>query len=346
MAPATIDPRMPVMDALRRFGPREERVGEPRAATDSAPQEPPPTLEESLAYVRGLATSHYENFSVLSSLVPEELRDDFAAVYAFCRWADDLGDETGRDDAGRARSLALLGWWREQTTLCLESPGTAPTHPVFVALRRTHERHHLPSRPFLDLIDAFEQDQRVRRYQTWDEVIEYCRRSANPVGRIVLHLGGYPECAQHAQRYAMSDSICTALQLTNHWQDVRRDLLERDRVYLPEQETGFSAETLRAWADRREDPAARVAYIKGVRRLVERTWPLFVHGEPLPRTLSRRIAPVVWLFGAGGRAVLNSIERTGCTTLWVRPRLGRLTKGALVARAWAASRLHMGRSDD
>lgn len=322
--------------ALAQPSPAASGTAAPDPSTTPTPAA---TLEESLAYVRGLTTTHYENFSVLSSLVPEDLRDDFAAVYAFCRWADDLGDETGRDAAARARSIQLLDWWREQTRACFDLTGGFATHPVFVALRRTHERHHLPVQPFLDLIDAFAQDQRVTRYQTWDEVIDYCRRSANPVGRIVLHLGGYPECEQNAQRYAMSDSICTALQLTNHWQDVRRDLLERDRVYLPAQETGLDAEQLRAWAATPDDCKARVAYIKAVRKLVERTWPLFDHGRPLPLTLSRRIGPVVGLFGAGGEAVLRSVERIGCTTLWTRPRLGKVTKLSLVTRAWVAARL-------
>jgi phytoene/squalene synthetase len=211
-----------------------------------------------------------------------------------------------------------------------------------VALRRTVERHRLPIRPFLDLIDAFEQDQRVTRYRTWEEVIDYCRRSANPVGRIVLHLGGYPELPENAQRYAMSDSTCTALQLTNFWQDVRRDLVERDRVYLPSEDTGLTAAMLSDWMTRSDDPAARVPYIKAVRKMVERTWPLFHHGAALPQTISKRIRPVVWLFGAGGRAVLRSVERTGCATLWERPRLGKMTKASLVGRAWLAAKMGRG----
>lgn len=312
------------MELLARFGP------------DAPPGEVAP--EQALAYVRGLATSHYENFSVLSRLVPEDLRDDFAAVYAFCRWADDLGDETGATPEARERSLQLLSWWRRELHGCFD-PQTTPTHPVYVALRATATRRALPRQPFDDLISAFERDQVQSRYRTWEEVIDYCRLSANPVGRIVLALAGIPDDAPNARRYAMSDATCTALQLTNHWQDVRRDLLERDRVYIPSDETGISADMLRDWADRSDDPAARVPYIKGVRRLVERTWPLFEEGRGLPELVPGRIRPVIWLFGAGGASVLRSVERMGCATLWKRPTLGGLQKGGLLARAWVMALL-------
>lgn len=302
----------------------------------------PPTLAEAMDYCRGLATTHYENFSVLTSLVPVSLRDDFAAVYAFCRWADDLGDETGADEAARARSVELLGWWKRETEACFA--GAEPRHPVFVALRETarrHAAHGLNARPFLDLVDAFEQDQRVRAYETWEQCVDYCTRSANPVGRIVLMLAGYapPEIdVANTDRFAMSDATCTALQLINFWQDVRRDLVERDRVYLPSRDTGVSPEMLRAWLEAPNDPRARVAYIRAVRPLVERTKELFDAGRPLPRHLNSGIAPVVWLFGAGGEAIVRAVERIGCATLWQRPRLGKLTKARLVGRAWVMSR--------
>ncbi len=321
------------MALLERFGPRGEGAdgGGGGGVAQPVVVAAAPSLAESIEYVRGLAVAHDENFSVLSSLVPEDLRDDFAAVYAFCRWADDLGDQTGSDDAARARSLRLLGWWGEQTRACW---GGHAEHPVFVALKRTVERRALPIEPFLHLIDAFEQDQRVARYDTWEQLLDYCARSANPVGRIVLHLGGYPDRAENAQRYAMSDSTCTALQLINFWQDVRRDLDERDRVYLPARETGLTAAMLREWMAHPEDPAARVAYIRAVRPLVERTRGLFEHGKPLPQALDARLRPVVWLFGAGGMATLERVERIGCATLWQRPKLTTFTKARLVGRAW------------
>lgn len=320
----SINPHTPVIDLLPRLGPGAGAPGVSR--------------EESLWYVRGLARSHYENFSVLTSLVPAGLRDDFASVYAFCRWADDLGDETGSGGAARERSLELLGWWREQLGTCFDLE-REPTHPVMVALRGTVDRHGLARKPFDDLIDAFVQDQRVTRYRTWDQLVGYCGLSANPVGRIVLHLGGYPENEQNAERYAMSDATCTALQLINFWQDVRRDLDERDRVYIPEQDTGISAEMLRDWAGRGDDPRARVPYIKAVRGLVQRTGGLFERGAALPGALDPSVRPVVWLFGAGGRATVRAVESIGCATLWERPRLSKATKARLVAQAWVMSRL-------
>ncbi|MBL8762966.1 MAG: squalene synthase HpnC [Phycisphaerae bacterium] len=322
MATPALDPSLSIMELLARHGPA------------SMPEEV--SLDDAMAYVRGLASSHYENFSVLSALAPADLRDDFAAVYAFCRWADDLGDETGSDDLARARSGQLLGWWRDELRSCFEGHAE---HPVYVALGPTVRKHGLPIRPFEDLIDAFQQDQSVRTYRTWDELLGYCARSANPVGRLVLGLAGYG--GGDADRLAMSDATCTALQLTNFWQDVRRDLLERDRVYLPSEETGIGAAELRVLSERADDPAARVKYIRALRPLVERTRDLFERGSALPRRLDGRIAPVVWLFGAGGRAVLDAVERSGCVTLWERPRLSYGRKAWLVARAWAMARLGM-----
>lgn len=323
----TLDPATPPLQLLDRIGP-------------DAPPAPTLSTEEALAYCHGLATSHYENFSVLTSLVPTDLRDDFAAVYAFCRWADDLGDETGSDDAARAHSLTLLNWWRTSLQHCFDPAGPHPSHPVFVALRNTaqrHAAHGLTAKPFDDLISAFEQDQRITRYQTWDQVLDYCTRSADPVGRIVLMLGGYapPDLnPDNAERYRLGDLTCSALQLINFWQDVRRDLLERDRIYLPLADTGLTAETLRDWLNRPNDPAARVPYIHALRPLVERTNAMFTEAQSLHKLLDNRIGPVVWLFGAGGRAIASAVERQGCTTLWHRPKLSKVEKALLVGRAW------------
>lgn len=325
MSALVIDPAAPVVSLLDRFGPD----GQGGVVTP----------DQALAYVKGLASSHYENFSVLSSLVPLDLRDDFAAVYAFCRWSDDLGDETGRDQAARDRSLELLAWWRTELDRCYAG---SPSHPVYIALAKTIERRRLPRKPFDDLISAFEQDQRLREYSTWDQLVDYCTRSANPVGRLVLMLAGYfPEYQKPTDpdRFAMSDAICTALQLTNFWQDVRRDLIERDRIYLPETETGVSPAMLRDWLNRGDEPAVRIAYIRALRPLVDRTEELFIQGEALPSTLNPAIRPVVGLFSAGGQSVLNSVRRTGCTTLWQRPKLSKLTKLSLVARAFISAKL-------
>lgn len=339
MPVTAIDPRTPIMHLLERLG--------PEAAGSAAPEI---SLAEADAYCRGLTESHYENFSVLTGLVPVELRRDFAAVYAFCRWSDDLGDETGSDAAARERSKVLLAWWRSELLACHAFAGggdghaARPTHPVFVALSETFARHpHLGARPFDDLIRAFEQDQTVTRYQTWEELLGYCRLSADPVGRIVLTLAGYapPEIdPSNAERYRLSDLTCSALQLINFWQDVRRDLIDRDRVYLPATDTGIDAETLRTWLDPPGslEPANRIRYIRAVRGLVERTRVMFDEAAGLPALLSPEFAPVVRLFGDGGRSVMHAVLRSGCTTLWRRPKLSKATKVSLIARAWLSSR--------
>ena len=179
------------------------------------------SLPEAEAYTRWLATHHYENFHVVSFLLPRRLHQDFYNVYAFCRWADDLGDEI----SDRAESLRLLAWWRAELYAMYDGRAT---HPVFVALRPTVEKHAIPMQPFADLIQAFVQDQTVTRYRDWDELFGYCRYSANPVGRLVLYLCGYSD----PERQRLSDATCTALQLANFWQDVTVDLL-KDRVYIP-----------------------------------------------------------------------------------------------------------------
>jgi squalene synthase HpnC len=290
------------------------------------------SVAQAREYCRRLAARRYENFSVVSALVPRELTDDFAAVYAFCRWADDLGDEVGD---GR-RSLELLAWWREELLQCYDG---GPHHPVFLALAPTIEKRDLPMQPFDDLIRAFEQDQQVTRYETWAQVIEYCRLSANPVGRLVLALLGEDESEEVM---AGSDAICTALQLTNHWQDIRRDALQRDRIYIPREmihidrfeERLIASAKQRYAVDREFLPAARQL----VRELVERTWPLYQEGEKLLSLISRRARPIVWLFSAGGQRVLHNIEGWNYETVLHRPKLNRVTKLLLVGLALLRTR--------
>jgi squalene synthase HpnC len=196
----------------------------------------PPSMAESQGYCRQLATTHYENFPVVSCLLPPELHQHFYNIYAYCRWSDDLGDEIGDD----ARSLELLAWWRGELADCFAG---RTSHPVFVALRGTIEEYAIPIQPFENLISAFEQDQRVKAYETFDQLRDYCRRSADPVGRLVLYL-----CRQATPaNFTWSDSICTGLQLANFWQDVARDF-SIGRVYLPQDDCrqfGYSAEDLR-----------------------------------------------------------------------------------------------------
>ena len=301
----------------------------------------PPGRWESRSLARTpLARRASEYFVFLGRLLPDELVEDFAAVYAFCRWADDLGDEPdpslGPDPDGslvRERSLELLDWFRG------ELEAEEPKHPVLVALRPTIERHRLPRAEFGKLISAFELDQRKRRYRTWDELVEYCTLSAEPVGRIVLMMAGLrppEEEPSNQDAWAASDAICTALQVTNHIQDVRRDLLERDRVYLPSQEVGFGEQELRRWVDTPNDATARVRYIRGVRPLVKRTVSLYTVGQGLPARIGGRVGALVGMMAMGGRATLGEIESLGCTTLWRRPRVGKSQKAAIAVRGFAS----------
>ena len=172
-------------------------------------------------YTHWLATHHYENFKLVSWLLPKALHQHFYNVYAYCRWADDLGDEV----ADPLRALALLDWWERELDACY---GNKPSHPVFVALRQTILAKGIPKQPFADLLKAFRQDQTTKRYADWNAVLGYCVYSANPVGRLVLYLCGYRD----EQRQRLSDATCTALQLANFWQDVSRDL-EKGRIYIP-----------------------------------------------------------------------------------------------------------------
>jgi squalene synthase HpnC len=280
--------------------------------------------EESLAYTRWLATHHYENFQVVSFLLPKRLHQDFYNVYAFCRWADDLGDEIGDTQ----ESLRLLAWWRGELE---EMYAGRATHPVFVALRDTAKRHQLPIELFDDLIRAFEQDQTMTRYRNFEELFEYCRYSANPVGRLVLGLCGYRD----GERQALSDATCTALQLANFWQDVIVDL-EKDRVYLPLdvlERHGYPLEDLFA---RRFDNRFREAMkeVTGVAR------ELFLKGLPLAGQVDRRLAIDLELFSRGGLKILEKIERQDYDVLRARPAISKtervgLLLGAITRRAFS-----------
>jgi squalene synthase HpnC len=277
----------------------------------------PVALGLARAYCGRLARTHYENFSVASLLLPRRLLPHFHSVYAYCRWADDLADETG----GGRHSLGLLRWWREELLRCYDG---RPRHPVMVALAETIRRFRIPPRPFLELLFAFEQDQLVKRYQTLEQLLQYCRYSANPVGHLVLYLC---ECYD-TRRAALADHVCTGLQLANFWQDVGRDL-DIGRVYLPEEERkrfGYPDEDLRA---RRFTPA----FADLLRSLVELTRELFYRGLPLPELLPPDVRSDVELFIQGGLSVLRKIERRGYDVWSARPALAKWEKAALLGGA-------------
>src|SRR5437016_2861266 len=257
---------------LRRFGPDGTY--------------PPIGLADARQYCSRLARNHYENFTVASLLLPRRLIRHFHAVYAYCRWADDLADEAG----GGPQALALLRWWRDELLRCYDGQ---PRHPVMVALQQTIRRFAIPAEPFLNLLFAFEQDQIVKRYQTFEQLLGYCRNSANPVGHLVLYLVE----AYSREMAALSDHVCTALQLTNFWQDVARDFTI-GRVYLPEEDRQRFGYTAGDLGERRFTPA----FAELLRFEVNRTHALFEQGRPLVGLMPADVQADIALFIEGGQA--------------------------------------------
>jgi squalene synthase HpnC len=281
------------------------------------------TRDEALAYCARLTATHYENFSVVTRLTPPEHRPAFRSIYAFCRWSDDLGDEVGDP----RRSLELLEWWRGELRALYAGHAR---HPVMIALGETVERYGIPIEPFEALISAFEQDQSVTEYLSYEQLLDYCTRSANPVGRLVLYVAGSfnPENAR------LADATCTALQLANFWQDVARDLAI-GRIYLPREDRdrfGVAEADLHA-----------LRFTPGFAALmqfeVERTRGLFDEGRTLVARMPPALAVDVDLFSRGGLAILDRIEARGFDVLTARPALSRWTKARLLARAAAAMTL-------
>jgi squalene synthase HpnC len=274
----------------------------------------PYSLPEAFAYCRRLTTSHYENFTVASWLLPRALRPHLYAVYTYCRSVDDLGDEAEGD------RLALLDDWEGELRRCYDG---SPRRPAFVALRETVRRFDIPQEPFLRLIEANRMDQRVNRYRTYGELLGYCQNSANPTGHIVLYLFGYRD----EERQRLSDSTCSALQLTNFWQDVRRDL-DKGRIYIPLEDMerfGYGeADLLEGRVDGRFRDLMAFQ--------VERTRELFRQGLELIPKVRGRARLDLRLFSLGGLAVLDAIEAIDYDVLHRRAKLSRARKAWLTVR--------------
>ncbi len=279
--------------------------------------QPALSLSEARAYCERLATSHYENFSVLTWLIPQQVRPHFATIYAFCRWSDDLGDEVG----DRQRSRELLGWWRNELRRMYAGEAS---HPILVALADTVQVYQIPIDPFEALISAFLQDQDLVDYQTFDQLLDYCRRSADPVGHLVLYL-----CNSYSPRNAqLSDRTCTGLQLANFWQDVARDHVI-GRVYLPyedRQRFGLDDQKLR-------DKQFGTEYRDLLRFEVERARDFLIEGRELLTHLKGRFRLTIDLFNRGGLAILDAIERADFDTLSRRPTVSKVKKVGLMFEA-------------
>ena len=291
-------------DELQRYGPQS--------------QQPVLSPRQSRRYCRRLGRRHYENFTVATVLLPRKLRQHLCNVYAYCRWADDLADETGDP----RQSMALLDWWEGQLRECYAGK---TRHPVFVALAETIERFEIPPDPFVDLLVAFRQDQHVTRYETADEVLNYCRYSANPVGRLVLCLG---RC-HTPQRARLSDAICTGLQLANFCQDVARDW-DRGRIYLPQADCRRFGYAEPDFAGRRCNEAFRrllVAEVDQAEGWLRRGGPLIQH---MPPELQLSVA----LFLHGGLAVLEAIREKDFDVWTSRPVVTKMQKLRILASCW------------
>ena len=303
-----------INDMLDRWGPDHCEQVSPDAA---------------MAYCRSLTLGHYENFSVLSRFVPERLRDGVSAVYAYCRWADDLADEAGDPAIATERLL----WWRKELADCFEGN---PRHPVFVALADVIERYELIRTPFDRLLDAFEQDQEQDRYETWDDLMFYCSGSADPVGHLVLKMSG--EDIDESQILA-SNAVCSGLQLANHWQDVRRDAVERNRIYIPRDMMDVPDFESRLLSTARMGHAPDweflAAYRSVIAELMERTRPMLLQVVPLMASVRPDLRPMLFLFAAGGSSTLDAIQRCGHETVLYRVSLSKFRKLWLL---WLASR--------
>lgn len=280
---------------------------------------PTPDRSSAEAFCRALATSHYENFPLVSWLLPKELHQHFYNVYAYCRWADDLGDEINDP----LQSLQLLQWWRQELAACYDGHCR---HPVFVALRHTLQEFSIPRQPLEDLISAFEQDQTVREYETFEQLQDYCRRSADPVGRLVLYL-----CRQvNDSNLKWSDSICTGLQLANFWQDVSRDF-QIGRIYIPR-------EDYERFGYRRQDFGARITnppFLELMKFEVDRARQFLREGLPLVDRIPGRLQIDIDLFAHGGLKILDRIERIQFRVWETRPKVTKLDAlGMLAGAVW------------
>ena len=277
------------------------------------------TPDEAYAACARVARGHYENFPVASLLLPPPMRPHVAAIYAFARAADDFADEGDRPAVERLR---LLDDWHARLTACVD--GRPGDDPVFVALCETIRTCSLPVELFEDLLSAFRQDVTTTRYATWAELLDYCHRSANPVGRLVLRVAGYAD----DRLDAASDAVCTALQLTNFWQDVERDW-RKGRIYVPREALDRAHAPERDLAARAMTPAWREVLADAA----DRTRALFDAGRPVCDGVSGRLRYELRFTWLGGRRILDRLEHAGFDVFAARPALG---VADLAGLAWNA----------
>ena len=278
-----------------------------------------PTLEDARAWCRNLATTHYENFHVATFFLPSKVKPHFESIYAYCRVADDLGDEVSDPIV----ATGLLDTWGAMLEECYDAPERS-THPVFVALHETIRDCNPPRQLFLDLLHAFRMDQYKTEYESWRELLEYSHYSANPVGRLVLWVCGYKE----ESLALLSDKVCTALQLANFWQDVVEDA-ERGRRYIP-------AESMMRFGVVEGQIEGRVftpEFRAMMQDLVVRTRAMLLEGGAISSHVGKELKVVLDLFRKGGEAILNGITRQDFDVLRGRPVVSKARKVGLLMEA-------------
>ncbi len=268
-----------------------------------------------------LARAHYENFPVASWLLPADMRPHVAALYAFARTADDFADEGDRLPAERLR---LLDDFERRLHACAWAEEWSSNDPIFLALGATIRDRRLPVQLFADLLSAFRQDITTHRYETWDSVLDYCRRSANPVGRLVLRIAGY----ENDRLDRSADALCTALQLTNFWQDLARDW-ERGRLYVP------LVDLEHTWAriDDLSDSKFTDGWRDALQRVGHRTRELFDAGRTVCDEVEGRLRYELRMTWLGGVRILDHLEQNGFNVLVARPTLTPRDAPLLIWRA-------------
>jgi hydroxysqualene synthase len=276
------------------------------------------SADEAFAYCAEVTNAHYENFPVASLFLPQEKRPYIQAIYAFSRTADDFADELDRSPEER---LAALDDWEGKLRLCYEGQAE---HPVFIALKETVKRLEIPIDPLRDLLTAFKRDIVQNRYETFDDLLSYCKCSANPVGRLVLLIFGYKE----EELFTLSDKICTALQLTNFWQDVVIDR-QKNRCYIPLEDMKTFGYTLEQW----ESGIVNDSFRKMIKFQVERTRDLFYQGAELPSIIERDLQLELKLVWFGGMAILKRLEKINYDVVNQRPKLTTFSKAMILLRA-------------
>lgn len=282
------------------------------------------SVDEAFAYCADVTKAHYENFPVASVFLPEEKRPYIQAIYAFSRAADDMADEL---DLPAQRRLDALNDWENQLHECYTGQAR---HPVFIALRETVRNLDIPKEPLLDLLAAFKRDVVQNRYETFDDVLSYCRCSANPVGRLVLMIFGYRE----ETLVQLSDHICTALQLTNFWQDVAVDR-KKNRLYIPLEDCRTFGYSLEFW----DTETADASFRKLMKFQVDRTRDLFYAGARLPSLVERELQLELKLVWFGGMAVLRKLEKIKFDLFHRRPTLTTFNKVMILFRGLVRNNL-------